>query len=294
MLPFDQREGTIWLSGQYVEWKQAKLHVLTHGLHYASSIFEGVRVYGGRPFKLREHLQRLYGSARILDFELAYDIEELHSATLEIVRRAGIADGYIRINAWRGSEVIQTAALKTSVQTSIAAWEIPRGYYAAPDALDKGISLVTGQYRRPSPESAPVKSKAAGNYMIGTVSKNRALRDGFDDALLLDCEGNIAEATGAHIFFTKDGALFTPTTRCTIEGITRACVLALASEAGIACTVSDLRPEFVAEADGAFLCGTASELLPIAKIDTRSFDVKNNSVTKTLLSNYRALARAGL
>ncbi len=292
MLPFDQREGTIWLSGQYVEWKQAKLHVLTHGLHYASSIFEGVRIYGGHPFMLREHLQRLHGSAQILDFELAYDIEELHSATLEIVKRAGIADGYIRINAWRGSEVIQTAALKTSVQTSIAAWEIPRGYYAAPDALDKGISLVTGQYRRPSPESAPVKSKAAGNYMIGTVSKNRALRDGFDDALLLDCEGNIAEATGAHIFFTKDGALFTPTTRCTIEGITRACVLALASKAGIACTVSDLRPEFVDEADGAFLCGTACELLPIAKINARTYDVKSNGVTKTLLSSYRALTRA--
>lgn len=289
MLPFDQRTGHIWLDGRLVEWADATLHVLTHGLHYASSIFEGVRVYGGAPFMLREHLARLSASAGILDFALEYSEDTLHRATLEVVERAGIVDGYIRINAWRGSEVIQTAALKTSVHTSVAAWEIPAGYYAAEDALDKGIALQTAEYRRPSPLHAPVKSKAAGNYMIGTVSKNKALRAGFDDAIMLDDRGTIAESTGAHVFFTRDGALHTPTTRCTIEGITRACVIALAEREGIACTVADLDPGFVAEADGAFICGTACEILPVARIDDHRYDLSGNDVIRRLITGYHDL-----
>lgn len=290
---FDQRDGQIWYDGSLVPWRDAKLHVLTHGLHYASSIFEGVRIYGARPFMLTEHLVRLHASAAILDFALPFSVEQLHAATLDVVAAAGIVDGYIRINAWRGSEVIQTAALKTSVHVSVAAWEIPAGYYAAADALDKGVSLQTGRYRRPSADSAPVKSKAAGNYMIGTVCKNEALRAGFDDALLLDCDGNIAEATGAHIFFTKDQRLYTPTTRSTIEGITRACVMQLATAADIECTVMDLAPGFVAEADGAFLCGTACELLPVARIDEASYNVGGNQIVADLLAAYRALTQAG-
>ena len=293
MPAFDQRDGHIWHNGQLVPWKEAKLHVLSHGLHYASSIFEGVRIYGGRAFMLNEHLVRLHASAAILDFAVPYSVEQLHAATLEVVAAAGIVDGYIRINAWRGSEVIQTAALKTSVHVSVAAWEIPAGYYAATDALDKGISLQTGRYRRPSPDAAPVKSKAAGNYMIGTICKNEALRSGFDDALLLDCDGNIAEATGAHIFFTKGGRLFTPTTRSTIEGITRACVMQLAAAADIQCTVADLAPGFVAEADGAFLCGTACELLPVAQIDQTGYAIAGNRVVASLLAAYRDLTGAG-
>jgi branched-chain amino acid aminotransferase len=289
MLPFDQRTGYIWYDGGLVDWADAKLHVLSHGLHYASSIFEGVRIYGGSPFMLREHISRLGVSARILDFEPAYSDEVLHDATLEVVAKAGIVDGYIRMNAWRGSEVIQTAALKTSVHTSIAAWTIPSGYYAAADALDKGISLQTAAYRRPSPDSAPVKSKAAGNYMIGTVSKNKALRDGFDDALLLDCDGNIVEATGAHIFFTKFGTLHTPSTRCTIDGITRQCVIQIARHEGIPCVVGDLGPEFVADADGAFICGTACEILPVAQIDEQRYDLKENHVIRKLIFEYHEM-----
>ncbi|MCQ0025558.1 aminotransferase class IV [Streptomyces somaliensis DSM 40738] len=289
MTPFDQRTGSIWYDGRLVEWADAKLHVLSHGLHYASSIFEGVRVYGGRPFMLAEHIARLRTSARILDFDLQYDDGALHAATLEVVAEAGITEGYIRMNAWRGSEIIQTAALKTSVHTSVAAWELPEGYYAAADALDTGISLVTGRYRRPGPEYAPVKSKAAGNYMIGTVSKNEALRAGFDDALLLDDGGNYVEATGAHLFFTKDGALHTPTTRCTIDGITRACVLAIAEREGIACTVGDLPPAFAGEADGAFVCGTACEILPVSRIDGYRYDLGGNGVIRKLITGYREM-----
>jgi len=289
MQPFDQREGFIWYDGRLVDWADAKLHVLTHGLHYASSIFEGVRIYGGIPFMLREHLSRLAESARILDFELPYDEQALHAATLDVVAKAGITDGYIRMNAWRGSEVIQTAALKTSVHVSVAAWELPAGYYAAEDALDKGIALCTGEYRRPAPETAPVKSKAAGNYMIGTVSKNRALRAGFDDALLLDDAGNIAEITGAHIFFTREGTLYTPTTRCVIDGITRECVLALAGHAGVPVVVEDLAPDFVARADGAFVCGTACEILPVSRIDGTRYDLSGNAVIRTLIDGYREM-----
>jgi branched-chain amino acid aminotransferase len=291
MLPFDQRTGLIWLDGALVEWADARLHVLTHGLHYASSVFEGVRVYGGTPFMLTEHLARLRASATILDFDLEYADDELHKATLEVVERAGIVDGYVRINAWRGSEVIQTAALHTSVHTSVATWEVPAGYYAAEDALEAGISLRTAEYRRPSPLYGPVKSKAAGNYMIGTVSKNHALRAGFDDALLLDDRGDIAESTGAHVFFTRGDALLTPTTRCTIDGITRACVIALAESEGIPCTVTDLAPGFVTEADGAFVCGTACELLPVTRIDDHHYDLAGNEVIRRLVAAYRELTR---
>ncbi len=289
MLPFDQRTGKIWYDGALVDWADARLHVLSHGLHYASSVFEGIRVYGGTPFLLHEHIARLGSSARVLDFDLEYEEEELYEATLAVVAEDKITEGYVRMNAWRGSEIIQTAALHTSVHTSVAAWELPEGYYAATDALEKGISLVTGRYRRPSPEYAPVKSKAAGNYMIGTVSKNEALRAGFDDALLLDDRGNFVEATGAHLFFTRDGALHTPTTRCTIEGITRACVLALAEREGIACTVGDLPPSFTAEADGAFLCGTACEILPVSRIDDHYYDVGGNEVLRRIVTGYREL-----
>ena len=287
MLPFDQRTGYIWYDGRLVDWADAKLHVLSHGLHYASSIFEGIRVYNRSPFMLREHISRLDASARILDFELAYDDKVLHEAAVEVVTKAEIVDGYIRMNAWRGSEVIQTAAPKTSVHTSVAAWPIPPGYYAAADALEKGIALRTAAYRRPSPDSAPVKSKAAGNYMIGTVSKNKALRDGFDDALLLDCAGNIAEATGAHIFFTKSGTLHTPSTQCTIDGITRECVIQIACHEGIPCVVGDLRPDFVSAADGAFICGTACEILPVAQIDEQRYDLADNQVIRKLISEYQ-------
>lgn len=289
MLPFDRRTGYIWFDGRVVDWADARLHVLSHGLHYASSIFEGIRIYDAVPFMLAEHIGRMAESARILDFVLPFEQHDLNAAALDIAARAGIGDGYIRMNAWRGSEVIQTAAPRTSVHMSIAAWEIPAGYYAAPDAADSGISLQTGRYRRPPAQCAPVKSKAAGNYMIGTVSKNEALRNGFDDALLLDCDGQIAEATGAHIFFVRAGVLYTPTTRCTIDGITRACVLSIAADLGIPVVVGDLAPDFIPTADSAFISGTATELLPVTRIDDFRFGHKGRDVVQRLMTEYRAL-----
>jgi branched-chain amino acid aminotransferase len=289
VIPFDRRTGYIWHDGRLVDWPDATLHVLTHGLHYASSVFEGVRVYAGRPFMLAEHVARLAASARILDFEIPYSVEPLCQASLEVVAKAGWADGYLRMNAWRGSEALQTAALQTSVHTSIAAWETPAGYYSAVDAVSAGISLQTAAYRRPSAATAPIKSKAAGNYMIGTVSKNRALRDGFDDALLLDSGGLIAESTGAHLFFIRDGELYTPTTRATIDGITRACVLAIADHLNIGCRVGDLGPDFVATADAAFICGTAVELLPVARIDEHRYPCEGGGLFERLLAEYREL-----
>jgi len=291
MGPFDDRDGYIWFDGSLVDWREARIHVLTHGLHYASSVFEGIRVYDGQAFLLGAHVRRLRESARILDFDLPYSDEDLIAATVETIAKAGFADGYVRMNAWRGSDVIQTAAVKTSVRMSIAAYETPRGYYAAADALAKGISLMTGSYRRPSPDTAPVKSKAAGNYMIGTVTKNAALKAGFDDAMLLDVDGFIAESTGAHLFFTRDGVLHTPTTRCTIDGITRATVLELAVELGVECVVGDLPPSFVAEADGAFVCGTACELLPVSRIDEKHYELKDNTVIADLVAAYAARTR---
>jgi branched-chain amino acid aminotransferase len=291
-LPFDRRTGSIWLDGDVVDWADAQLHVLSHGLHYASSVFEGIRIYGGVPFMLAEHVSRLASSARILDFGLPCPERDLSAAALDITARSGIVDGYLRMNAWRGSEVIQTAALHTSVHVSVAAWEIPAGYYAAPDAADSGISLQTGRYRRPGPDSAPVKSKAAGNYMIGTVTKNEALRAGFDDALLLDCDGLIAEATGAHIFFVRAGVLHTPTTRCTIDGITRACVLGIAERLGIPAVSEDLPPDFVPTADAAFICGTATEVLPVARIDQYHLGrcgPEGRDLVRQVTDEYRAL-----
>jgi len=291
MIPFDKRSGLIWYDGALVEWADATLHVLTHGLHYASSVFEGLRVYDGVPFMIREHLARLAASAEILDFAIPFSEQELYEATLEVVGKADIIDGYIRMNGWRGSEVIQTAALHTSVHVSIAAWETPAGYYSAADALQTGISLQTARYQRPSASSAPIKSKAAGNYMIGTVCKNEALRAGFDDALLLDTDGHIAESTGAHVFFIRDGSLHTPTTRSTIEGITRACVLAIAEHLGIPCVVGDFEPSFAVSADSAFICGTALELLPVSRIDEHSYLPGEHEVFTRLLAEYRALTR---
>lgn len=289
MIPFDQRTGRLWHDGRLVDWADARMHVLTHGLHYASSVFEGVRVYAGEPFMLREHIARLADSAAILDFALEYDTGVLHDATLAVIAAAGLRDGYVRMNAWRGSEALQTAALRTSVHTSIAAWETPAGYYSAAGAADDGITLQTAGYRRPSALTAPVKAKAAGNYMIGTVSKNQAIRAGYDDALLLDGDGFIAESTGAHIFFVRDDALYTPTTRATIEGITRACVLAIAGHLGIAAVVDDLPPEFAETADAAFICGTAIGLLPVAGIDGCRLKVRRDDLTCVLAAEYRAL-----
>ena len=230
VLPFDDRDGFLWFDGKLVPWRDAKIHVLTHGLHYGSCVFEGERVYGGKVFKLREHSQRLIESGRILGFEVPWTVEEIDEATMATVKANNIVDGYVRPVAWRGSEMMGVAAQHNRIHLAIAVWEWPS--YFDPAQRLKGIRLDLAKFRRPDPATAPSKSKASGLYMICTISKHEAERKGYADALMLDWRGRIAEATGANIFFVKNGELHTPTPDCFLDGITRRTVIELAKRRG--------------------------------------------------------------
>ena len=224
ILPFDQREGTIWMDGVMVPWGDAKLHLLSHGLHYGSAVFEGERAYGGKIFKSAEHSQRFKTSAELLDFEIPYSVEDLVAAKDAVVAANGIGDVYVRPIAWRGSEMMAVAAQNATTHVAIATWEWPSMFDV--EQKMKGIKLDIADYRRPDPATAPCRSKAAGLYMICTISKHRAERKGYADAMMLDWQGRVAECTGANIFFTRDGALHTPIADCFLDGITRRTVIA--------------------------------------------------------------------
>src|SRR5271163_2143637 len=226
IIPFDDREGSLWYDGKLVPWHEANTHVLTHGLHYASSVFEGERLYSGRIYKLKEHTARLFESARILGMNIPYSEDEISAACMEVARAQGVENGYVRPVAFRGSEMMAVAAHGTKTHVAIAVWEWP-SYFDAATKL-KGIRLTISDWRRPAPDTAPTKAKAAGLYMICTLSKDAAEAQGLADALMFDYRGYVAEATGANIFFVKDGALHTPTPDCFLDGITRRSVMALA------------------------------------------------------------------
>ena len=287
ILPFDDRDGAIWLDGALVPWRDAKLHVLSHGLHYASAVFEGERVYSGSVFKLTEHSERLAESARILGFGLPYSVAEIDDACRAVVAANGIGDGYLRPVAWRGSEMMGVAAQATRVHVAVAAWTWPS--YFDPAARARGIALKTADWRRPSPDCAPVLSKAAGLYMICTMSKHAAEDQGFHDALMLDWRGLVAEATGANIFLAKEGRLHTPVPDCFLDGITRRTVIALAERRGIEVVQRPIRPEELAEADEIFLTGTAAEVTPVGRID--DLTVTPGRLTEWLSDDYAALVR---
>ena len=223
--PFDDRDGLIWYNGEMVPWRECKVHFLSHGLHYASCVFEGERAYDGVVFKLDEHTDRLLGSARTLGFEIPFSAEEINEATRQVLGANEILDGYIRPAAWRGSEMMGVSAQETAIHIAIAAWPWPA--YFSPEARLKGIRLKTVDWRRPPPEMGPVKAKAAGLYMICTLSKHQVEAEGYDDALMLDYRGRVAESTGANIFLVVDGALHTPTPDCFLDGITRRTVIGL-------------------------------------------------------------------
>jgi branched-chain amino acid aminotransferase len=287
ILPFDDRDGTIWLDGALVPWRDAKLHVLSHGLHYASSVFEGERVYEGRIFKLTEHSQRLAESARLLGFELPWSVAAIDAACREVVAANGITDGYLRPVAWRGSEMMGVSAQATRIRVAIAAWPWPS--YFDPEALARGIALKTSAWRRPAPETAPVRSKAAGLYMICTLSKHAAEDEGFHDALMLDWRGLVAEATGANIFLAMQGRLHTPTPDCFLDGITRRTVIDLARRRGIEVVERAIRPEELAQAEEVFLTGTAAEVTPVGRIDDLTFTP--GEITRQLREDYAHLVR---
>lgn len=282
ILPFDDRDGTIWMNGTLVPWRDADLHVLSHGLHYASCVFEGERVYGGTVFKLREHSQRLIDSGRVLGFEVPYTAEELDAATLEAVKANGITDGYVRPVAWRGSEMMGVSAQTTKINVAIACWPWPS--YFSPEARLRGIRLAVSQWRRPAPDTAPTTSKAAGLYMICTLSKHAAESAGYDDALMLDWRGRVAEATGANIFLVQDGALHTPTPDCFLDGITRRTVMDLARRRGIEVIERPIMPEEFAKTQEVFLTGTAAEVTPVREIGEWAFTP--GDITKQLVADY--------
>ncbi len=281
---FDQREGHIWYNGEYVDWKDAKLHVLSHGLHYASSVFEGVRAYGGKIFKLEEHTERLYKSAELLGFEIPYSQQELNRIQIEILEKEGLTDAYLRPVAWRGSEMMGISAQENKINVAIAAWEWP-SYFSPEDRL-KGLRLKTAEWRRPDPRTIPCVAKAAGLYMICTLSKHKVEKEGYQDAMMLDFEGYVAEATGANIFFIKDGAIHTPTPDCFLNGITRQTVVDLAKRRGIEVIERKIRPEELGDFEECFLTGTAVEVTPVSAIDNYSFTP--GTITKTLMDDYTA------
>ena len=288
MVSFDDQEGQIWYNGELVPWKDTKLHVLTHGLHYASCVFEGERVYNGKVFKLREHTQRLIASAQELGFEIPYSVEELEQATRDTVNAQGYPDAYVRPVAWRGSEMMGVSAQTNTINVAIAVWEWPS--YFSPEARMRGIKLKTSKWRRPSPETAPVHAKAAGLYMICTLSKHEAEADGCDDALMLDWRGQVAESTGANIFLVQEGKIHTPTPDCFLDGITRRTVIGLAKDRDYEVIERTIMPEEFAKTDEVFVTGTAAEVTPVGKIDDYNFEV--GSVTRALLEDYDALVRA--
>ena len=281
---FDDRDGLIWLDGGLVDWREAKVHVLTHALHYASAVFEGVRAYGGEIFKLTEHSERLHFSAATLGFDIPWTTDEIDAACIEAVKANGIVDGYIRPFAWRGSEMMGVSAQANTIHLAVACWPWPS--YFSPEARMKGIRLKTAPWKRPSPETEPVHAKAAGLYMICTLSKHAVEREGYDDALMLDWRGRVAEATGANIFFVfKDEArLVTPVPDCFLDGITRRTVIKLAGERGIEVDERVVMPDEIAAATEVFLTGTAAEVTPVGEIDGHVFTP--GETTRTLMEDY--------
>ena len=283
LIPFDDRTGFISMNGNIIKWNDAQIHVLNHGMHYGSCVFEGIRVYNGKIFKLREHTNRLFKSAKILDLEIIFKKKEVEEQTLEIVKKQKIIDGYIRPVVWRGSEMMAISSKNSSTNIAIAAWSWPS--YFSPEKILEGIKMITSDWKRPSPESAPTDSKAAGLYMICSLSKHKAEKKGYDDAMMLDYRGFIAEATGANIFFLKKNEIYTPIADCFLNGITRQTVIKIANKLGIKVNEQYLKPSFISECDEAFLTGTAVEITPIKSIDKHIFI--SREISKRLINEFQ-------
>ena len=279
---FDDRDGWIWLDGRMVEWRDAKVHMLTHALHYASAVFEGERAYGGRIFKSAEHSRRLKESARILDFEIPWTVDQIDAAKAEALRRNNFTDAYVRPIAWRGSEMMGVSAQHNTIHLGIAVWAWPS--YFDPAQRMKGIRLDVADYRRPDPATAPSLAKAAGLYMICTISKHRAERRGYADALMFDWQGRVAECTGANIFFVKNGVIHTPIADCFLAGITRSTVIDLARRRGFEVNERRILPDELGGFEESFITGTAAEVTPVGEIGPHSF--KPGAVTAALIDAY--------
>jgi branched-chain amino acid aminotransferase len=288
IIPFDDRDGTIWFDGKLAPWRDAKVHVLTHALHYASCVFEGERVYGGKVFHLDEHSRRLINSAKLLGFEIPIDLATINEATNAVVKANNIVDGYVRPVAWRGAEQMGVAAQQTKIHMAIATWEWPA--YFSPEARLKGIRMTISKWARPAPNTAPTASKAAGLYMICTLSKHAAEAEGYEDALMLDWRGQIAEATGANVFLAINGELHTPTPDCFLDGITRRTVMGLARARQIKVVERAIMPDELGKAQEVFLTGTAAEVTPVREIGPYKFTP--GRICKQMIEDFDKATRA--
>ncbi|MBR9844494.1 MAG: branched-chain amino acid aminotransferase [Rhodobacteraceae bacterium] len=285
---YDDRDGKIWMDGKLVDWRDANVHVLTHALHYASSVFEGERAYNGKIFKSREHSARLLKSGELLDMPIPYTVDEIEAAKEEALKANGLTDAYVRVVAWRGSgEDMGVASSKNPVRMAVAVWEWG-AYYG--DAKMKGAKLDIAQWKRPSPETIPTAAKAAGLYMICTISKHAAEAKGCSDALFMDYRGYVAEATGANVFFVKDGEVHTPIPDAILNGITRQTVIGMLRDKGITVHERRIMPEELADMEQCFLTGTAAEVTPVGQIGDYTFEV--GALTREIAEDYEALVRA--
>ncbi|MFG1358600.1 branched-chain amino acid aminotransferase [Xanthobacter tagetidis DSM 11602] len=283
-VPFDQRDGYIWYDGVLVPWRDAQLHVLSHGLHYASTVFEGERAYGGEIFKSSEHSERLRLSAEMLDFTIPYTISEIDAAKRLTLEKNGLTNAYVRPVAWRGSEMMGVSAQNNKIHLAVGVWEWPS--YFDPEQRQKGLRLDLSEWRRPDPATIPCRAKAAGLYMICTISKHRAERRGYADAMMLDYRGLVAECTGANLFFVKDGVIHTPTPDCFLDGITRRTVIDLARRHGLEVVERHIKPEELSGFSECFITGTAAEVTPVGSIADWTFTP--TGITHQLMDAYTA------
>jgi branched-chain amino acid aminotransferase len=284
---FDDRDGWIWFDGELVAWRDAKVHVLTHAMHYGSAVFEGERAYGGAIFKSTQHSERLIESGRVLDFEVPFSAAQIDAAKALVLAKNGFTDAYVRPIAWRGSEMMGVSAQHNKIHLAIAAWDWPS--YFDPAQRMKGIRLDIAEYRRPDPATAPCKAKASGLYMICTISKHRAERRGYADALMFDWQGRVAECTGANVFFVKDGAVHTPIADCFLDGITRQTVIEVARKRGIPIIERRIMPEEMPDFSECFITGTAAEVTPVGVIGPHEY--VPGALTAALVEDYTAAVR---
>lgn len=285
---YDDRDGSIWMDGRLVDWRAARVHVLTHALHYASSVFEGERAYGGRIFRSRDHSERLHASARMIDFEVPWTVEQIEAAKAEVLAANGLTDAYVRAVAWRGSgEDMGVASRRNPVRLAIAAWQWG-AYYG--EAKMKGARLDVAKWKRPSPETAPFRAKAAGLYMIATMAKHAAEAKGCSDAMMFDWRGHVAEATGANIFFVRDGEVHTPLPDCFLDGLTRQTVIGMLKDRRIAVHERHIGPEELEGFQQCWLTGTAAEVTPVAEIGPWRFEV--GALARDIAGAYERLVRA--
>jgi len=285
---YDDRDGYIWMDGEFVPWRDTKVHVLTHALHYASSVFEGERAYNGKIFRSLDHSKRLHNSARIMGFDIPYTVEQIEDVKREALAKSGLDSAYVRAIAWRGSEMMGVSAQQNSIHLAVAVWHW--GDYFA-DKM-KGIRMTHAEWRRPAPDTAPCHAKAAGLYMICTLSKHAAERDGYADALMLDYRGQVAEATGANIFFVRDGALHTPTPDCFLNGLTRQTAIKLAQQRQLEVIERAIMPDELATFSECFITGSAAEITPVAEIGEHIY--KPGQISEALVNDYSALVNGKL